>query len=100
MQRTATAEMSAIVWRRSNDFVQSNLKHFELLGVCMRIVRFGIMSWMGPKSPFLFIWSLNSLDAALLTWCAILRQDRAYKLLNGFWLLVGVVGVVRAYVAA
>ena len=32
----------------------------------------------------------------MLTWCALLRKDRAYILLNGFWILIGIVGILRA----
>lgn len=62
----------------------------------MRIVCFTLVSWLGPNSPFMFVWIVNTLDAILLTYCAMLRQDRAYTLLNGFWIMVGIVGIARA----
>jgi hypothetical protein len=62
----------------------------------MRIFSFSLVSWLGPQSPFMFVWIFNSLDAALLTWCAVLRKDAAYTLLNGFWILIGLVGIGRA----
>ena len=31
-----------------------------------------------------------------LTYCAVLKKDKAYTLLNGFWILVGIIGIVRA----
>lgn len=39
----------------------------------------------------------NTIDAVVLSWCAILKKDAAYTLLNVFWILVGVVGIVRAW---
>lgn len=68
----------------------------EMIGVIMRIISFTLVSWMGPASPFMFVWVTNTLDAILLAYCAYLRKDRAYILLNTFWILVGVVGVARA----
>jgi hypothetical protein len=62
----------------------------------MRIISFSLVSWMGPESPFMFVWIFNTIDAILLTWCAFLRKDRAYLLLNGFWIFVGLVGIWRA----
>ena len=62
----------------------------------MRIISFTLVSWLGPASPFMFVWIFNTLDALLLTYCAILKQDRAYTLLNSFWILVGIIGITRA----
>ncbi|MBI2387334.1 MAG: hypothetical protein HYV14_15180 [Elusimicrobia bacterium] len=62
----------------------------------MRIVSFSLVSWLGPDSPFLFVWAFNTADALALSWCAILRKDRAYTLLNIFWIGVGIVGMLRA----
>lgn len=67
-----------------------------MLGVVMRIFSFALVSWLGPESPFMFVWIFNTIDAALLTWCAALRKDAAYTLLNAFWILIGVVGIARA----
>jgi hypothetical protein len=79
-----------------NTFIYRNIKIFELIGVLMRIFSFTLVSWLGPKSPFLFVWIFNTLDAILLSWCSILRKDRAYTLLNVFWILVGIVGIARS----
>ncbi|MCX5789335.1 MAG: hypothetical protein NTX64_12630 [Elusimicrobia bacterium] len=68
----------------------------ELVAVMMRIFSFSLVSWLGPKSPFLFVWALNTADAVALSWCAILRKDKAYTLLNVFWVGVGIVGMIRA----
>ncbi|MBA3582652.1 MAG: hypothetical protein H0W44_09400 [Gammaproteobacteria bacterium] len=62
----------------------------------MRIFSFTLVSWMGPESPFLFVWAFNTIDAIMLSWCAILRKDNAYTLLNLFWIIVGIVGMLRA----
>ena len=67
----------------------------EMTGVVMRIGSFSLVGWLGPASPFFWIWLVNTLDAILLTWCALLRRDTAYTVLNGFWILVGLVGISR-----
>lgn len=79
-----------------NNFIFVHISTFELIGVIMRIISFSLVSWLGPESPFMFVWVFNTADAILLTWCAILKKDKAYTLLNGFWILVGVVGILRA----
>ncbi|MDD4964682.1 MAG: hypothetical protein PHI11_12275 [Gallionella sp.] len=63
----------------------------------MRIFSFSLVSWFGPASPFLFVWVFNTIDAVMLSWCALLKKDRAYTLLNIFWVGVGAVGIWRAY---
>jgi len=85
-----------LTFSKLNGFVWSNIKMIELVAVVMRISSFTLVSWMGPSSPFMFVWVVNTTDAIALTWCAILRKDSAYTLLNGFWILVGIVGIVRA----
>jgi hypothetical protein len=79
-----------------NQFILQNIKAFEMIGVIMRIFSFTLVSWLGPDSPFLFVWIFNTIDAILLSWCAILKKDRAYTLLNVFWILVGLIGIFRA----
>jgi len=78
-----------------NRIILNNIKAVEMIGVVMRIFSFTLVGWLGPRSPFLFVWSFNTIDALLLSWCAILKKDRAYSLLNVFWLMVGVVGILR-----
>lgn len=79
-----------------NRFVSSNIKIIEMTGVMMRIFSFSLVSWMGPGSPFMFVWAFNTVDAVMLTWCAALKRDSAYTLLNAFWIMVGIVGMARA----
>jgi hypothetical protein len=79
-----------------NQFILKNIKAFEMIGVIMRIFSFTLVSWLGPESPFLFVWIFNTIDAILLSWCAILKKDRAYTLLNVFWILVGIIGILRS----
>lgn len=79
-----------------NQLVLDNIRMIEMVGVLMRIFSFSLVSWMGPSSPFLFVWAFNTVDAILLSWCAVLKRDAAYSLLNVFWVLVGVVGMLRA----
>lgn len=78
------------------NFIRLNLPAMEMLGVIMRIISFTLVSWLGPASPFMFVWIFNTVDAILLTYCATIRKDRAYTLLNGFWIVVGIVGISRA----
>jgi hypothetical protein len=78
-----------------NEFILKHIKTFEMIGVIMRIISFSLVSWLGPDSPFLFVWIFNTIDAILLSWCAILKKDKAYTILNLFWILVGVVGILR-----
>jgi hypothetical protein len=78
-----------------NVFISRNIHAIEMIGVLMRIFSFSLVSWLGPGSPFMFVWVFNTTDALLLSWCAILKKDRAYTVLNLFWILVGVVGILR-----
>jgi phosphoglycerol transferase MdoB-like AlkP superfamily enzyme len=79
-----------------NTFILKHIAALEMTGVLMRIFSFSLVSWMGPDSPFMFVWVFNTIDAILLAWCSILKKDKAYTLLNGFWILVGAVGIYRA----
>ena len=79
-----------------NGVVARHLRSVEMVGVLMRIFSFSLVSWLGPDSPFMFVWIFNTIDAAMLSWCAIIRKDPAYTVLNVFWIGVGVVGIVRA----
>ncbi len=78
-----------------NSFILKNIKFIEILGVVMRIISFTLVSWLGPKSPFMFVWIFNTTDAIILSWCAILKKDFAYTLLNCFWVIVGIIGILR-----
>ncbi|MFI3155179.1 MAG: hypothetical protein QX199_03395 [Methylococcaceae bacterium] len=79
-----------------NSFVFKYIRFIEMLGVLMRIFSFSLVSWLGPESPFMFVWAFNTTDAVILSWCSILKKDNAYTLLNVFWIMVGVVGMFRA----
>lgn len=79
-----------------NRFIIRHVRSIEMLGVLMRIFSFSMVSWMGEQSPFLFVWSFNTLDAVILSWTAILKKDKAYTILNVFWIGVGVIGILRA----
>ena len=65
----------------------------EHIGVVMRMIAFGTLSIMGPDTPFLLMWIWNTIDAIILTYCAWERDNRAYLILNIFWMLVGIVGI-------
>lgn len=79
-----------------NVFILKYVRILEMIGVLMRIFSFSLVSWLGPASPFMFVWIFNTIDAILLSWCAILKKDQAYTVLNLFWIMVGVVGILRA----
>ena len=79
-----------------NAFILRHISTLEVIGVLMRIGSFSLVSWFGPDSPFMAVWVVNTLDAILLSWCSLLKRDRAYTLLNVFWILVGMVGIARA----
>lgn len=72
------------------------MKSIEMVAVVMRIGSFSLVSWLGSHSPFLVIWVVNTIDAAGLSWCAILKKDMAYTFLNVFWMIIGVIGILRA----
>jgi hypothetical protein len=89
--------ISMKLFRRLNAVVSRNLRTIEMIGVLMRIFSFSLVSWLGPQSPFLFVWAFNTADAVMLTWCALIRKDAAYTVLNVWWMGLGVVGMVRAF---
>jgi len=81
---------------KMNSFVVKYIRFIEMVGVLMRIFSFSLVSWMGAESPFFFVWAFNTTDAVILSWCSILKKDNAYTLLNVFWIMVGIVGMLRA----
>jgi hypothetical protein len=88
--------MSMKLFRRLNAAVARHIRAVEMIGVLMRIFSFSLVSWLGPHSPFLFVWAFNTADAIMLSWCAIIKKDPAYTVLNVFWVGVGIVGMIRA----
>jgi hypothetical protein len=76
---------------------ESVVKSLENIGVFMRIFSFGMLAVMGKDTPLLTMWIINTLDAVILTWAAWERSNRAYILLNTFWLIVGVIGIWNSY---
>jgi len=79
-----------------HDAVARHLRAIEMTGVLMRIFSFSLVSWLGPKSPFFFVWAFNTTDAVMLSWCSCIKKDPAYTVLNVFWVGVGIVGMLRA----
>lgn len=79
-------------------FIKSDkvLEVLEGIGVIMRIMAFGVLSVMGPETPFLLMWIWNTIDALILTYCAWERDNRPYIILNIFWLIVGAVGIYNS----
>lgn len=94
LELPATEKLSAL--QLTNRFMLRHIRTIEMVAVLMRIFSFGLVSWMGPQSPFMLVWTVNTVDAVALSWCAALKRDPAYLLLNGFWILVGLVGIARA----
>jgi len=74
-------------------FSEKWIKVLEGIGVVMRIVAFGTLSILGPDTPFLAMWIWNTVDAGILTYCAWERENKAYLLLNIFWMIVGFIGI-------
>jgi len=72
---------------------ENRVKLLESIGVIMRIIAFGTLSLMGPGTPFLLMWIWNTIDAVILTYAAWERGNKAYLILNIFWMLVGIVGI-------
>jgi hypothetical protein len=85
-----------IGWIAMNAFILKHIRTIELIGVLMRISSFSLVSWLGPASPFMFVWIFNTIDAIMLAWCSILRKDLAYSILNVFWVIIGIIGILRA----
>lgn len=48
-----------------NRFVLLHLEAIEMVSVLTRISCFGLLSWMGPESPFGWVWAFNTLGAPL-----------------------------------
>lgn len=69
--------------KHANAFILRNFPCIEMVGVLMRIFSFSLVSWMGPQSPFMFVWVFNTVGAVMLSWCSVLKRDAAYVLLNG-----------------
>jgi phosphoglycerol transferase MdoB-like AlkP superfamily enzyme len=72
---------------------EKSVKLLELIGVVMRVMAFGTLSIMGPNTPFLWMWIWNTIDAIILTYASWERSNRAYLILNIFWMIVGIVGI-------
>ena len=72
---------------------ETTIKWMEHIGVVMRVIAFGTLSIMGPNTPFLWMWIWNTIDAGILTYAAWERGNKAYLILNIFWMLVGFVGI-------
>ena len=73
--------------------MEGTVQWMEHIGVVMRMIAFGTLSIMGPDTPFLLMWIWNTIDAVILTYAAWERDNKAYIILNFFWLIVGVVGI-------
>ena len=79
--------------RKLKLLMEETIDWMENIGVVMRIIAFGTLSIMGPDTPFLIMWIWNTIDAAILTYAAWERDNKAYLILNIFWMIVGFVGI-------
>jgi len=77
-------ETSMNLFRWLNVAVTRNLRTIEMIGVLMRIFSFSLVSWLGPESPFLFVWAFNTADAVMLSWCAFIKKDPGAATPEGF----------------
>jgi hypothetical protein len=32
----------------------------------------------------------------MLAWCSVIKKDLAYSILNVFWVIIGIIGILRA----
>jgi hypothetical protein len=87
---------ATMIYTALNSLVTRHIRTIEMIGVLMRIFSFTLVSWFGPASPFLFVWIFNTVDAVMLSWCSALKRDRAYTVLNVFWVIIGIIGIARA----
>lgn len=46
-----------------NAFMLKHIRALEMTGVLIPIFSFSLVSWLGPDSPFMFVWILNTADA-------------------------------------
>lgn len=83
-------------WMEKGGGGSKAIEILEAIGVIMRILSFGVLSVMGKDTPFLAMWIVNTLDAVILTYCAIVRKNKAYTILNIFWLIVGAIGIYNS----
>ena len=68
----------------------------EGVGVGMRMLSFTVLSIMGKSTPFLALWIFNTIDAVILTYCAVIRENKSYIILNTFWIIVGLIGIYNS----
>jgi hypothetical protein len=90
------ATMTLLLLGNINGLIRKRIQAIEMIGVLMRIISFTLVSWLGPQSPFMFVWIFNTSDAVILSWCSILKRDKAYTVLNCFWIAIGIMGIFRA----
>jgi len=69
------------------------IDRLEAVGVGVRILSFSALSIMGKSTPLLTLWIINTIDAIVLTYCAIKKKNNSYIALNLFWIIVGLIGV-------
>ena len=82
--------------REIDYMTERTINILEGIGVGMRILSFTALSIMGKSTPFLALWLINTVDAILLTYCAVVRKNKSYIILNVFWIMVGLIGIYNS----
>jgi hypothetical protein len=72
------------------------IETLEGFGVGIRIIGIATISIMGSETPFGPIWVAQFISALLLTWCSWKRMNRPYIVLNGFYTLISLWGIVNS----
>ena len=75
---------------------ERTLVTLETIGIAVRISTFTMLSILNKDTPFLLMWTLNTVDAILLTYCSWERGNKPYLAMNIFWLIVGIVGIYNS----
>lgn len=88
--------MNILPWVEKENSENKTIEWLELIGVLMRISAFATLSLMGKDTPFLAMWIVNTVDALVLTYCAIKRKNKSYTIMNIFWLIVGAIGIYNS----
>ena len=67
--------------KQINLFILGRLKTIEMIGVLMRVFSFSLVSWLGPHSPFMFVWIFNTtIGRHIAEWDEAPETPRAAKI--------------------
>ena len=68
----------------------------SMVGVLMRIFSFSLVGWLEPAALSFLFGPLTPPTQSCCLGAQIIKKDKAYTVLNVFWIGVGVVGMIRA----